>query len=92
MLKLTKAQYETLKSSGLDATEHGFDADNGPAEKFADACFNWNTYDEIADYATAAPDEADMANHGITEQEWVDGQRMALELAMAIYEDEQEED
>ena len=46
---------------------------------FAEACYNTNTIEELEVALKQEADEADMAEWGITEQEWHEQIKMALE-------------
>lgn len=85
-MKLNTEQYNTLKNTGLNAEYYG--SDDSPMIPFGEACYNDNCADDLINYKTAEPDNADMENWGIDEQEWRNGQKEALQLAMWFYEDE----
>ena len=82
-MKLTQAQFEALQAKGLEPTQHKL-------EGFAEACFDMNSAESLMDFDTAEPDSADMNSWEMDADEWRDGQREALEAAMADYLDEQE--
>ncbi len=80
-MELTNEEYASLKSAGLESQ----DTIESP---FGGACFNDCMAADIMGFATDTPDPADMTPWGISEEEWREGQKEALQYAMYWYEDD----
>lgn len=71
-----------------DAAARGFKPFWHKVEGFSKACFDMNEYRDIRDCMTGPADKIDCATWGIGDDAWRKAQKEAIELAMAIYEDE----
>ena len=82
---ITREQFDALIAKGLKPFNHRWGDE--PAEQFAAACYETNSVAELIDFDTAALADAqdDMAQWGITFDEWRQALREALELAMFEY-------
>jgi len=81
-MELTKTQYEALKSNGIESVE------TIEENSFSEACYNGNCYEDLENYETAIADSVDMKQWGISEEDWRESQKTALQYAMYWYEDE----
>lgn len=83
-MELSKKEYSELVKSGLKSSDSSL-------SPFAEACYDSNSYDELKNFSNDEPDDADMKTWDISDGEWRDCQKEALELAMYYFEDEIEE-
>ncbi len=54
---------------------------------FAAACYDMNTIAELSDYATREFDEQEAAQWGLSESEWRDEMKLALDVLTAETEE-----
>lgn len=81
MTTLNQSQYNTLVAKGLKAQDHSLSG-------FAEACYDYNTYDDLVTALDNDADPADCKAWDIDTQEWRESIKQALELAMYWYEDD----
>jgi hypothetical protein len=81
-MRINADQFSALNARGLSPIRHDLSG-------FAEACYNDNTADDLMSFDSADADRTDMEAWGITEQEWRDAQRQALEAAMAEFADDE---
>lgn len=81
MTTLNKAQYLTLANKGLKSSDESISG-------FAEACYDDNSFEDLVTGLDAKADATDCKAWSISAEEWKDGIKQALQLAMYHYEDE----